>query len=371
MRIQTGAGGVAAIAAIALALTACGPKKEAPKPRPTLTVSAATVQLTSLPRRVDATGTIAAWQEVPVGAETGGLEAVQVLVDEGSYVRQGQLLVKLNDTLLRAQLAQQQATVASAQATLAQNDAALARAQELRQRGFLSQASLDTALANQRTARANVAAAQAGLAETRARLDQTNIRAPVAGLITARSVVKGQIVAAGTELFRLVRQGQIELNAQVPQADLALVRVGQVATVTGENAGTTTGVVRIVTPQVDPQTRLGLARITLPSGSGFRPGNFARASIDVGAQPAMVVPSAAIVFREGKAGVYVIDSASRVHFRPVKAGNRSGGMVEVTGLTAGQRVAVQGAGFLAEGNLVTVTAPGVTPRAAAPAPAKK
>lgn len=373
MRIQTGAGGVAAIAAIALALTACGSEKEAPKPRPTLTVSAASVQTIAAPRRVDATGTIAAWQEVPVGAEAGGLEAVNVLVDEGSYVREGQLLVKLNDALLRAQLAQQQASVASAQARVSETDAALARSQELKQRGFLSQASLDTALANQRTARANLQAAQAGLAETRARLDQTNIRAPVSGLITARSVVKGQIVAAGTELFRLVRAGQIELNAQVPQSDLPLVRPGQIATVTGEEAAAATGTVRLVTPQVDPQTRLGIARITLPAGSGFRPGNFARASIDVGAQPATVVPSAAIVFREGKAGVYVIDGASKVHFRPVETGLRTGGLVAVEGLAPGQRVAVEGAGFLAEGNLVTVVAP-TAARAAAPAaaaPAKK
>jgi len=357
MRILKEAGRIAALAGMALALAACSPKKEEPKAKPTLTVSAATVQLTALPRTVEASGTIAAWQEVPVGSEAGGLEAVQVLVDEGSYVRQGQLLVKLNDRLLRAQ-------VASAQATLNQNVAALRRARELNERGFLSRAALDTAVANH-------AIASAAVAEARERLDQTNIRAPVAGLITARSVVKGQIVAAGTELFRLVRAGQIELNAQVPQAELPLVRPGQSAVVSGQEAAATTGVVRVVTPQVDPQTRLGLARITLPPGSGFRPGNFARASIDVGAQPAFVVPSAAIVFREGRAGVYVIDGASQVHFRPVKAGARSGGLVEVTGVTTGQRVAVQGAGFLAEGNLVTVAAPAATAPARAATPAAK
>lgn len=355
MRHLTAAGRLAPLVLVAFLIAACGgEKKDAPAPRPTLTVSVDYVRATALPRVVEASGTIAAWQEVPVGSEAGGLEAIVVAVDEGAYVRQGQLLVKLNDRLLRAQ-------VASAQATVNQAKNALDRAQELNRRGFLSRAALDTAVANHATA-------SAALSEVRARLDQTNIRAPVSGLITSRSVVKGQIVTAGTELFRLVRQGQLELNAQVPQADLSLVRPGQTAQVSGDEAGATLGTVRLVTPQVDPQTRLGLARITLQAGSGYRPGNFARATINVGAQPAFVVPSNAIVFREGRPGVYVIDTANRAHFRPVTTGVRSGALVSVTGVSAGQRVAVQGAGFLAEGNLVTVAAPAAAP---APAPAAK
>ncbi len=358
MQFARSAGPLALAIAAAMTLAACGGEEKKVEPRPTLTVTAARVTETALPRTVDVSGTIAAWQEVPVGAEAGGLEAAQVLADEGQYVRQGQLLVKLNDRLLRAQ-------VASAQATVNQMNNALARARELNERGFLSRAALDTAVANQATA-------AAALSEARARLDQTNIRAPVSGLITARSVVKGQIVSAGTELFRLVREGQIELNAQVPEAELRLVRPGQSATVTGEGKAAVTGRVRIVTPQVDPQTRLGLARISLPEVADYQPGNFARASIDVGAAPAMVVPSNAIVFREGRSGVYVIDASSKVRFVPVRTGERVGAMVEVEqGLTPGQRIAVQGAGFLAEGNLVRVgpaagaaAAPKAAPRAA-------
>ena len=353
MRDLQGAGRLALCAVVALFLAACGgPEKKAEvQPR---AVTAATVTLTSLPMTVDASGTIAAWQEVPVGSEAGGLEAVQVLVDEGAYVRQGQLLVKLNDKLLRAQ-------VASAQATVSQNNAALARARELHAKGYLAKAALDTAVANQ-------AIAAAALAEARARLDQTNIRAPVSGQITARSVVKGQIVTAGAELFRLVRQAEIELNAQVPQAQLALIRPGMVAAITGDAQPPATGRVRLVTPQVDPQTRLGLARITLASGSGYRPGDFARASINVGAQPALVVPQGAIVFRVSQPGVYVIGADNKVRFVPVTTGLRQGGLVAVTGLRPGQRVAVSGAGFLAENALVKVTG---APARGAAAPATK
>jgi RND family efflux transporter MFP subunit len=362
----------AAMMALGLSLAACGGGDEAEKAAAAApsrqTVTAATVTATALPRIVTASGSVSAWEEVPVGAEAGGLVATGVFVDEGAYVRQGQPLVQLNDALLRAQLGQQQAAVAAAEANVARDEAALGRARELRERGFLSQAGLDNALANERASKAGLDSARASLSEIRTRLNQATIRAPVAGLVASRSVTRGQIVQPGTELFRLVRDGRLELYAQIPETELRLVRAGMTAVVTSEQAGQTNGTVRIVTPEVDPQTRLGVARISL-TGGALRPGMFARAEIDVGAQPALTVPSQAIVYREGKPGVYVIDSGDQVHFQSVVTGGRNGGALAITsGLTAGQRVVVLGAGFLGDGDLVRVE--GARPQAAAPQPAQ-
>lgn len=358
MAIAKPALGMVLAVAAALALAGCGggdKTAESTAPKSRQTVTAATIVLTDLPRIVTASGTVSAWEEVPIGAETGGMEATAVYVDEGSYVRQGQPLVQMNDALLRAQLRQQEASVQSARANLSRDEAALARAEELKGRGFLSQASLDTALANQRASQANVAAALASLSETRTRVSQATIRAPVSGQVISRNVTRGQIVMAGTELFRVVRDGRLELDAQVPETDLPLIRAGQTATITAEQSGQTTGRVRIVTPEVDGLTRLGVARVTLAPDSGLKAGNFARAEIDVGAAPALVVPSAAIVFREGKSGVYIIGTNAAVRFVPVATGARAGQTIAVTGgVQAGQRVVVNGAGFLGEGDLVTV-----------------
>jgi RND family efflux transporter MFP subunit len=351
-------------------LAACGGHSEeaaaSDENRGSQTVTAASVRLVNLPRDLTASGTVSPWEEVPVGAETGGLVAVAVYVDEGAYVRQGQPLVQLNDSLLRAQVRQQEAQVATARANLARDDAALTRAQELKERGYLSQAGLDTALANQRSSAAALQAAEAALSESRTRLSQTVIRAPVAGRVISRSVTRGQIVQPGTELFRMVRDGRLELDAQVPEADLPSVRAGQTAIVSGDEGQAVTGTVRIVTPEVDGQTRLGVARIALPAGAAVRPGMFARAQIDVGAQPAFVVPSGAIVYREGKPGVYVIGANNAVAFRPVTTGARQGDDLAVTGVRAGERVVVSGSGFLGDGDRVTVAA---APAGAA-APAK-
>lgn len=348
---------LAASVCAVLLLSACGgEKKEAePAARPALTVTAVAASATSLPRIVEASGTVSPWEEVPVGAETGGLAAEAVYVDEGSQVRQGQPLVKMNDALLRAQLAQQQAQAASARAQLAQADNALARARELFERRFLSQAALDQAVAQQQSAAANLQAATAGVGELRTRLSQTVVRAPVSGLITARSVVKGQIVPAGQELFRMTREGRLELDAQVPETDLPLVRAGQTAEVVGDQVGAVTGRVRVVTPQVDPQTRLGLARVALPAGSGFRPGMFARARIRAGEADAVTVPQAALIYREGRPGVFVVGRGDVVRYRPVNAGERLGDLVAVqSGVAAGERVVLQGAGFLVDGDKVLI-----------------
>lgn len=339
-------------------LASCGGKdKEPAAPKATQTVSVQPAAVNSLPRRVSASGNIAAWNEVVVGAETGGLTAVQVLVDEGAWVRQGQPLIRMNDDLLRAQIRQQEANVAAARATLAQMEAALGRARELNARGYLAKAGLDTAVANQGTAAAQLQAAQAGLAETNTRLGQATVRAPVAGLVSSRTVVQGQIVGAGTELFRIVRDGRLELNAEVPETVLSQVRAGMPATIGSDQMGQVTGVVRIVTPQVNAQSRVGLARIALSTAGGFRPGMFARGDINVGDQPAVTVPQSAVIYRDNKPGVFVADDKSVVHFRPIVIGSRTKDAVEVSqGVSAGQRVVVSGAGFLADGDLVRIAA---------------
>lgn len=364
-----------AVLALALLTAACGGSegKEADAAPNAVgqAVTAMTVASSDLPRVISASGTVTAWEEVPVGAETGGLVATAVYVDEGEYVRQGQPLVQLNDALLRAQLRQQQAAVQTAEANLARDEAALARSQELKERGFLSQASLDTALANQRASAANLASARASLSETQTRVNQATIRAPVSGLISSRSVTRGQIVAAGSELFRMVRDGRLELDARIPEAELALVRAGMSATIISDQAGQASGTVRIVTPQVDPETRLGVARVALSGGTALKPGMFARAEIDAGSQPSLTVPAAAVVFRENRAGVYVLAADSTVRFQPITEGGRSEGRVAVAaGLQAGQRVVVEGAGFLGEGDQVRVVQAAAASAAAAAAPAE-
>jgi RND family efflux transporter MFP subunit len=348
--------GLGLVASVAVGLASCSGKKDtAPKPPSSIPISVVPAQTMTLAHTLEASGSIAAWQESPVGSEIGGLTALAVTVDEGSYVREGQVLVRLENAVLNAQLEQAQANIASARASLAQASADLSRAKELRSQGFLAQSALDAKLAAQQTASAKVAAALASETEVRARLAQTVIRAPVSGLISERMVVKGQIVAAGSQLFTIVRDGRLELNAQVPEAELYQVHPGMTATISSDQIGGTSGRVRLITPQVDEKARVGLVRIALSSNASFRPGMFARSSIQLPAQPTLTVPQTAVLFRNEKAGVFIVDQASHARFRPVTTGSRTSDMVAVlSGLTSGERVVIQGAGFLTDGDLVKI-----------------
>lgn len=316
------------------------------------------VEVLPVAETFEATGSVVAREDVPIGAEIGGLAATEVLVDEGRYVQRGAILVRLNDAVLRAQLAQQDAAIAGAQAAVTEASRALARSQELQRKGYLAVSALDTDLSRGQTAQAQLDSARAARAETLARLAQTTLRAPVAGLIVRRSVTKGQIVAAGAVLFHLVRDGQLELNAQLPEAAVASVKPGLAVEVTSDEVGRARGVVRIVASEVDAQTRLGIARIAIVEPGRFRPGMFARAQIEIAGSSAAVVPNAALVYRSDHPGVFVVGADRRARFRPVSIGRAFPTQTAVRGLTAGERIVVAGAGFLSDGDLVRQVAAG-------------
>jgi RND family efflux transporter MFP subunit len=340
----------------AAALVACGEGDAGePETRSAMTITAAAVEAAPFTPTVSVMGTVVAWEEMPVGAEVGGLAITEVLVDEGDAVRKGQLLARLNDAVLRAELAQREASVASARATLEEARANLRRAEELLPKGHISGQTADARRATAETAAAQLALAEASRAETAAKLAQTRIVAPDDGRISARSAVIGQIVASGTELFRIVRQGRLELDAEIPEATLALLRPGLPATVSAEGLPPAVATIRAVAPSVDSRSRLGVAHLALPPDAGFRPGMFAQATISLDRATALLVPQAAIVYRDGKAGVFVLRGERTVRFVEVATGERVGELVEIArGLSLGEQVALKGAGFLEDGDQVTL-----------------
>jgi RND family efflux transporter MFP subunit len=180
------------------------------------------------------------------------------------------------------------------------------------------------------------------------------IRAPTAGVVSKRAALIGSVVNPTTELFRLIRDGRIELDAQVPELDLDVVRPGQSARIL-RGAEAYAGTVRLVAPVVDAASRLGIVHIALGRGTPLKPGMFARAEIDVGEASSLAVPDAALVFRDGRPGVFAINAENRVALHAVETGLRKAGWVEVTtGVERGQRIVVAGAGFLNDGDLVRV-----------------
>ncbi|HWI84019.1 efflux RND transporter periplasmic adaptor subunit [Ramlibacter sp.] len=357
-----------AIGLLAWYFSARRPEPPAATVRPALTVTTALPQRTNLPLALPANGNIMAWQEASIGAEAAGLRLTQVHANVGDRVRKGQLLATLSADTLQADVAQARAALAEAQAGAAEAAANAERARTLQGTGALSASQINQYLTGEQTARARVDAVRAQLEAQQSRLRHTSVHAPDSGIISARLATVGAVVGAGTELFRLIRQGRLEWRAEVTSSELGRITTGTTAQVTAASGARLAGRVRMIGPTVDPLTRSALVYVDLTPLPGMaataRAGMFARGEFDLGASPALTVPQPAAVVRDGFSYVYAVGADNRVRQLKVQTGRIVGDRLEILqGLAADQRVVATGAGFLNDGDLVRV----VEPPAALPA----
>ena len=328
--------------------------------KPALTVGVAGVSSRPITKVVVGTGSVAAWQQLTVAAEIAGLRLVEIAADEGDTVRQGQVLARLDNSILKAQFSQFDAAVIEAEANLTNARAEFRRAEELQAGHNIAEATFQQRQTAARTAEARLGMIRAQRDEVKAKIEQTVIRAPTDGVIGKRTALLGSVASVGMELFRMIREGRVELQAQIAELDIGRIRAGQAARVVhGDDA--VTGTVRLVSPVVDATTRLGLAYITLPADSGLKPGMFASAEIGVGVAQALAVPQDALVFRDGRPGAFAVGADNHVSLRLLETGTRQDGWVEVrAGLDRGDRIVVAGAGFLNDGDIVRIDSAAVT-----------
>ncbi|MBR2175261.1 MAG: efflux RND transporter periplasmic adaptor subunit [Sphingopyxis sp.] len=309
----------------------------------------------SVEAAISANGTIAARREMPVGVAGEGGQVLRVLVEPGQWVGAGQTLAVIDRSVQAQQAASLAASirVARADADLAQ--AELERAQALVGRGFISKADMDRKRATRDAANARVRVAQAQYAEATARNDRLNIVAPAAGLVLTRQVEPGQIVGAGSGiLFRMARDGEMEMLAQMAEADLARVNVGTRATITpvGSNLSIA-GQVWQKSPVINMDTRQGTVRIAVPYSEALRPGGFADARLIAGTAEAPLLPESAV--QSGVEGnfVLVVDANNTIQRRPVKVGTVTDGGVSIaSGLTGTEKVVALAGAFLNPGDKV-------------------
>ncbi|BEP35931.1 efflux RND transporter periplasmic adaptor subunit [Variovorax sp. V59] len=347
-------------------------KAGAPAARPTLTVTVAKAEPTELALTLAANGNVAAWQEASVGSESSGLKLAEVRVNVGDVVKKGQLLAVFSPETVRADIAQSRASLAEARATAADAAGNAARARTLQATGALSQQQINQYQTAEQTAKARVEAAEAVLAAQEVRGRNTQVLAPDDGVISSRTATVGSVVPAGTELFRLIRQGRLEWRAEVTSAELSRIAVGTTAFVVSASGAQVRGKVRSIAPTVDPQTRAALVYVDLPNvqqNTGIKAGMFARGDFELGRSSAPTVPQSSIVPRDGFNNVFVLQPDNRVVQLKVQTGRRVGERVEITSaLPEGAQIVVQGAGFLNDGDLVRVVAP-PAPAAAGARPA--
>lgn len=327
----------------------------AAEPKPVMTVSVTEPQRETLPITLLANGNVSAWQEASVGAEVNGLRLAQVMVNVGDAVKKGQTLATFTTDTARADILQSQASVVQAEAAYLNAKADADRARSIQDSGALSASQIAQYLTQEKVGKAQWEAAKALLSATEIRLGNTTVTAPDDGLISARSATVGAVVGAGQELFRLIRQGRMEWRAEVTASEVGRIRVGQQVRLTLATGTELDGQVRAIAPSASETTRNILVYVDLPRHNDLKAGTFARGSFALGQSETLTVPTPAIVVRDGNNFVFVVGADNKVAARQVRTGRRVGERVEVVeGLQVADRVAVQGAGFLNDGDLVKV-----------------
>lgn len=362
---------------------AAAPESAAVDPAVEPVVASATVAdaaVTEVLAQVPVAGTLVPRQEVQIYPQVSGFEIVDILVEAGDEVRAGQVLARLSDETLTAQLAQAAAEfqraeagvsqarsqIASTEAALNQAVAALDRTTRLQRSGSTTQAALDQAISAEAAARAAATSASDGLAVAQAQLAQagaardiarlnlarTEIIAPVPGVISIRNAELGALAGGGDPLFVLVARSEIDLAAEVIETALPQIEVGDPAVASVAGVGEVEGEVRLIPARVDPVTRLGVLRIALRDGGHLTPGLFASALVTTERREGLTVPATAVSSEGGASHVLVVRDG-RVERREVDAGLIWKGRREILGgLAQGETVIARAGAFFRDGDPV-------------------
>jgi HlyD family secretion protein len=347
---------VSLVAAFAAALAACAQKPPEDAREQARTVSVIQVEPREITGGLAASGALVPREDVAIFPQLSGYRVASVLVDAGSWVKAGQPLVQLDDVLLRAQLNQQNALAAQQVALADQADEQANRVKGLDNEGLLSKEQIDQRRFAATAARAQATAQIAAAQDVKTREGLMVVRAPFSGLIIERDVRFGDLTGSTTPLFRLARDGLVELAADVSEDALDKIHPGDKAMVTLADGSQVQGTVRLVSPAIDPSTKLGKVRIALPIQPNVRSGGFATAAFLGFTRSASAVPETAIRYDAEGASVLVVGGDSRVQRVPVTTGQRGGGFVELlTGPPSGARVVEKAAAMLVPGDFVRTT----------------
>lgn len=347
---------------------------------PAIVVTEATMR--PLVDRIVATGTIKAVEEIYVQPQVEGLSISSLQADVGDRIGAEAVVARLNVDTLLLQKGQLDATKAKAEAGLAQfkvqledakasaleADRQFKRAETLAKNGTLSTASADQAetaatSANAKVestvqaiviAEADIKVVESQLAEIDLKLARTDVKSPVAGLVAARNAKVGAIASgAGEPMFTVIRDGELELVADVSETDILKMRNGQKARITvAGGAAPLTGSVRLISPVIDPQTRLGAVHIAIDDDEGARVGMYANAEIILTETEGVALPLSAITTDKHGTTTRLVEG-NVVKQVAIETGIQDGAFIEVkSGLKSGDVVVAKAGAFVRDGDRI-------------------
>ncbi len=318
-----------------------------------ISVAVATAEQGEIARPLVVEGTVAARSEVKILPKMTG-RLLEVLVDEGSAVKAGQKLAMIESPELEWQMQQQKASLLTAQANLSNAQSNLDRMRMLVDQGAVSQQQYEGALTQLKVSEAQVKQIKAAIRLIETQSSNATITSPITGIVIDRSAEIGVMAMPSSPLFTIAEAGPLEVQVNVPEQEMAHLKVGaSVKVASAAFPGETfAGKIREVSPSVDPQTRQIKAKIDLGKGGPLKVGMFVSGTIQTQSRKSLLVPTAAIQNDGIQAFVYLEESgkAKRVD---VQTGIRNGAQVEVLeGLSVGAPIVIEGGAFLKDGSAI-------------------
>lgn len=302
-----------------------------------------TVQFREVDQTYAAEGLVEAVNQSTVSAQISG-RIVELKFDVGDYVKQGQVIARIDESVVGQQVAGSQAQVAQARANLENAKASYERSQQLFAQKFISQAALDKATAEYKAAQAQAAASMAGAGEAAATRRFATLTAPYSGVVSARHVELGEMALPGKPIMTGFDPKDLRVEVSVPQYKLPAVRALSRATVELPSIQKWVKAAAVtILPAADVRTHSSRVRLDLPPEShDIYPGMFARAHFAVGRAKKLLVPASAVLRRSELTAVYVVGEKDLVQLRQIRVGEPAGeGELEVlSGLMPNERVAL-------------------------------
>ncbi|MGA8870356.1 MAG: efflux RND transporter periplasmic adaptor subunit [Candidatus Acidiferrales bacterium] len=344
------------VSALGAVLSGCGNERPVANAAPETVsgVSVIVAQKTTVPDWLEAVGTVQAGQTSQISSQTTG-NILEIRAHEGDRVQSGEVLAVIDDAQPRAAVDQATAALAAAEkeVSAADSDFALAestlkRYQQLYEKKSVSPQEFDEVNAKYQStearrdmSRARQAQSAAALAQARTSLGYTRLRAPFAGVVTAKMADAGTLASPGMPIFTVEDTRAYRLEVNVDESDVHLVHLGQAAPVAIDalGDGPLLGKVAQIVPAADPASRSFLLKISLPADARLRSGLFGRAHFARGQRRALLIPRTSVVERGQLEGVYVLDANQIAELRYVTLGANAGDKVEVlSGLQDGDKL---------------------------------
>jgi len=306
-------------------------------------LATATVEYREIELTYPAEAVVEAVKQATVAAQVQG-RVMEVRADAGDRVKQGDLLMRIDEREAAQGVASADASVAQAEANLTNAKATYERTRNLFAQKFVSQAALDQSESVWRAAVAQLQVTQAGRGQAGTSKSFTTITSPLTGIVAQRHTEKGEMAAPGRTLFTIFEPGDLRVVASVPQYKLAEVKQTLRAKVEFPESKRWVDAASVtVLPTVDARTHTVRVRVDLPDNiAGVVPGMFARAHFVTGRAKKLLVPAQSVLHRGEVTAVYVVDERGLPQLRQVRLGEPvADGAVEVlAGATAGERVAL-------------------------------